>query len=111
LTKVILTDYITATTAAWILAVLFAFITNKFYVFQSKKTSIPVLSKELISFLFSRILSLGLDIFSMILLVGLLMVNDLVSKIFANILVVIFNYVLGKFFVFKRLSGSSDDQI
>jgi putative flippase GtrA len=108
LTKLLNTDFKTATTIAWILSVLFAFVTNKLYVFHSTGKNIFTISKELGSFLLSRLLSYGLDILSMILLVQILVINDLIAKVIANILVVIFNYLASKLFVFKQLASSDN---
>ena len=84
-TKVIPLDYKIAASLAWILAVLFAFVTNKFYVFQSRKTDIALLCREFSSFLFFRTLSYFADILSMIIMVEALLIPDdeeLVSIIF-----------------------------
>jgi putative flippase GtrA len=107
-TKLLNTDFKTATTIAWILSVLFAFVTNKLYVFHSTGKNIFTISKELGSFLLSRLLSYGLDILSMILLVQILVINDLIAKVIANILVVIFNYLASKLFVFKQLASGDN---
>ncbi len=109
LTRLFFADYKTATTIAWVMSVIFAFITNKLYVFQSKETNILVISRELGSFLLSRVLSYGLDIFSMILFVGIMKADDLISKVLINILVIIFNYLASKFFVFKGLTGRNHE--
>lgn len=95
-------DYKLATTIAWVTSVIFAFITNKLFVFESKSTSVLVLLKELASFLFFRILSYFLDIFSMILFIEYLYFNSIIAKILANILVVIFNYIASKLIIFKK---------
>lgn len=95
-------DYKLATTIAWVTSVIFAFITNKLFVFESKSTSVLVLLKELASFLFFRILSYFLDIFSMILFIEYLYFNSIIAKILANILVVIFNYLASKLIIFKK---------
>jgi len=101
LTRSLQADYKTATSAAWLVAVLFAYLTNKRYVFQSACTDLIALAREFGSFFLSRILSYGLDIFSMILLVGILRADDFLSKIAANAIVIVFNYLAGKFYVFK----------
>lgn len=103
--KLFSADYKVGTTVAWFLSVLFAFGTNKVFVFQSRQTSIVVISREFGSFLFSRVLSYGLDIMTMILLVSLIGINDVGAKLIANILVIIFNYMASKFFVFKSRRG------
>ncbi len=95
-------SYIFASIMAWIGAVVFAFITNKHFVFKVKETSGTF--KEFCKFISFRILSLLFDLFIMFILVDIFIVNDLVSKIIANIFVVILNYFFSKIFVFKKSS-------
>ena len=87
---------------AWIISVLFAFITNKLFVFESKNKTKTENIKEITSFFGFRLLSLVFDMGSMFLLINILKINDLLSKIFANILVVILNYIFSKLFIFKK---------
>ena len=83
---------------AWIISVLFAFITNKLFVFESKGNVL----KESISFFIVRLISLGLDMLCMYLLISVLSTNELLSKIITNVIVIILNYVFSKIFVFKK---------
>ncbi len=87
---------------AWILAVLFAFITNKLFVFNSRGKSRKENTKELISFFGFRIISLGIDMAAMYLLIDLLSSGEFVAKIISNIIVIILNYIFSKFFIFKK---------
>ncbi len=87
---------------AWILSVLFAFITNKLFVFESKNKSKKENVKEMTSFFGFRILSLLFDIGFMHLLVSILNIHEMISKILSNILVIILNYVFSKVFIFKK---------
>ncbi len=87
---------------AWFLSVLFAFITNKTFVFESKNGSRRDDTKELISFFGFRVLSLGIDMSSMYLMVQFLTIDDLIAKIVANIIVIIINYIFSKVFIFKK---------
>ena len=87
---------------AWILSVLFAFITNKLFVFESKGKSKKENTRELISFFGFRILSLGFDMGSMFLLIDILHVGEMISKVLANVLVIVLNYVFSKLFIFKK---------
>jgi putative flippase GtrA len=107
LTKLVKTDYMMATVLSWIVAVLFAFITNKLYVFNSTYTSFGQLVRELSSFLFFRLLSLLLDIGGMILLIEYVRIDDLVAKVVMNAFVIVFNYVASKYVIFKRKAHSS----
>lgn len=100
--KVFDMDYKLATTIAWIISVLFAFITNKLYVFKSKDTNIWSVTKEFLSFLFFRLLSYIMDIGMMILMVEWLKTDDLLAKIVANVFVVILNYFASRYVIFKK---------
>jgi len=103
LTNILGIDYKTATTIAWLVSVLFAFITNKLFVFHSMSKHFLPLVKELGAFILSRVASYGLDILTMITLIELLYINDFVAKIFANFVVVVFNYIISKYFVFRQV--------
>jgi putative flippase GtrA len=104
LTDLFIVHYTIATAASWFIAVLFAFITNKIYVFKSK--GMQNMAKELTSFIFFRVLSLGLDLGLMIFLVSTLKFDDLFSKIAVNIVIVIVNYALSKFVIFTKKNPS-----
>ena len=83
---------------AWVISVIFAFITNKLFVFRSNGNVL----KESISFFIVRIISLGIDMFSMYLLVNIINTNELLSKIITNIIVIVLNYIFSKLFVFNK---------
>jgi putative flippase GtrA len=95
-------DYKVATTIAWIISVAFAFITNKLYVFKSKKMNIIIVMKEMLAFIFFRLLSYFLDLITMIIAIEFMGIDDLYSKIMANVFVIIFNYFASKYVVFKN---------
>ncbi|MGL4874092.1 MAG: GtrA family protein, partial [Clostridium sp.] len=61
---------------AWFLSVLFAFLTNKFFVFNSKTTNIPTFLKEAFDFTLSRALTGALDMLLFNFLVLNLLIND-----------------------------------
>ena len=87
---------------AWILSVLFAFITNKIYVFNSKNYSFSIVLRELIDFVISRGATGILDLLLMYLFVSVIGIEDMISKIVINIIVIILNYILSKLYVFKN---------
>lgn len=101
-TKALGIDYKIAASLAWVAAVIFAFITNKLYVFKSAATSALAVAKELGSFLFFRILSYFVDIFSIIVLVEVLGVLDTISKIVASAIVAVCNYFASKYVIFRK---------
>lgn len=87
---------------SWILAVAFAFVTNKVFVFESKAKEKKAVIKELISFVTARLLTLGIE--EIILFVGcnLLNIDALIVKIIAQVVVIVSNYFLSKLFIFKK---------
>lgn len=84
---------------SWTFSVLFAYVTNRKYVFQSKNKKIL---KELFSFVSSRILTLILDMGIMFLWVTVLNGNDKIAKLFVQVIVIIANYIFSKIIVFKK---------
>ena len=87
---------------AWVLAVLFAFVTNKLYVFESKSKNAKTVTREAISFFAFRLLSLFIDMGIMYLMIDVLSWNELLAKVLANIVVIIVNYIFSKLFIFKK---------
>ena len=91
---------IAAEAIAWYTAVLFAFLTNKFFVFRHKDTK--HFFREFIVFLGARAFSGFVEIGGFSLLVGVLHFNDWIVKIAISVFVVISNYVLSKFLIFRK---------
>lgn len=83
---------------AWLLSVLFAFFTNKYFVFQDNRKC----SRMILSFLGLRLFSLLIDMGIMYLLIQVLSTHELVAKIVTNVFVVVVNYIFSKLFVFKK---------
>ena len=100
-----------ANALSWIFAVTVAFITNKLWVFDSKSWEIRLLFREAATFVGGRALTGVLELVAVPLLVGagmnqtLFGVEGLPAKMSVSILVVIANYVLGKFVSFKNKPG------
>ncbi|HBG2474244.1 TPA: GtrA family protein, partial [Clostridioides difficile] len=101
-TRVILFNFMVANALAWILAVLFAYVTNKFFVFESKRIEIKFLFKEFLSFVSFRLLSGVVEMLIMYVMIDLLFVNDVIVKIFTNIVVIVLNYLFSKMIIFKN---------
>ena len=83
-------DYKMATTIAWIISVAFAFFMNKWYVFDSKSVNQYKAMKEFFSFFLYRIFSLLLDLLAMFVLIEVFSISNALSKLIANIFVILF---------------------
>lgn len=92
---------VTATAAAWIIAVLFAYFTNRKWVFASKADGFAEKFRECSAFFASRIFSGLADIGIMYAAVDLMGYDGRIVKLLSNILVIVLNYIFSKFLVFK----------
>ncbi len=96
-------DEVISSGLSWFCSVLFAYITNKLFVFDSKTTNKKELIKEAISFFLARVVSgILCDVGTFALMVKVLHINDIVSKVVTQVMVVIMNYVFSKFIVFRK---------
>ena len=87
---------------AWVVAVAFAYLTNKPFVFKSHDWSARTVLPELGKFLGCRVSSGLLETGLLALCVDMLRWNGLLMKIVTSVLVVIINYLGSKFLVFQE---------
>lgn len=90
-----------STILAWLAAVVFAFVTNKVFVFESKREGITEFLHEFTAFFGCRILTGVLDVVVMIVAVDVLGKSSLIWKFISNVIVTILNYVASKFYIFR----------
>lgn len=107
LSYMVLTDlfhvpYLWATVVSQVLAVLFAYVTNRKWVFESKARGTAAVAREMGKFFGCRAMAFVLDVALMWIGVDLLHVNDKAMKLVANVVIVIVNYVSSKLVVFKK---------
>ncbi len=101
-------DMTVSNAAAWFMAVLFAFITNKIWVFESKSWEMPFVIREMFSFYGARILTGLIEIFapSFLFWLGLdqslFGIKGFAAKILVSVVVVILNYIFSKLLVFRE---------
>ena len=107
--------YLISNVFAWFFSVVFAYTTNKVFVFESKDWGYKTLLKEVTSFFSSRVLTFLIEEFGLYLLVDIVNLKNLrldiyvidisgemIAKIIISVLVVILNYVFSKLFIFKH---------
>ena len=107
--------YLLHNAIAWVAGVLFAYITNKLFVFNSKSWRASVVVKESLQFVAARLFSFFVEEMGLLLLVDVLKAGEYtlnlkiisingagVSKIFLAVVVVILNYIFSKFIIFKK---------
>lgn len=104
--------YMAATVLSWVLTVVFAYWTNRTFVFKSRNKDISAIVKEFISFIGARVATEVLEIVLMYVMVDLLAINDKISKLVCQTIVILANYVLSKIWIFKdkeKVEAAHDD--
>lgn len=86
---------------SFIISVIFAYITNKLYVFNSKTKGFVNIAKEITSFTGCRIFTEFISIGMMNLAVKF-SINDVFMKVLANIVVIVLNFVFSKILIFRK---------
>ena len=87
---------------AWCVAVLFAFLTNKPFVFESKDWSAKTVVPEFTKFVGTRVASGLMETVILMVAVDMLGWNGVIWKLVPNVIVVILNYIGSKLLVFRR---------
>lgn len=95
---------------SWVLACLFAYCTNRKWVFESKSKKIL---KEMTKFFIARLATLGLEMLIMFIFVTLLKLNSdmwvVVWTIVSQVLIIIGNYILSKLMVFRTRENQTKE--
>ena len=94
-------NYLISNAIAWIISVVFAYITNKFFVFNSSYINKDVIIEEFIKFMNFRLISGLSEVVLLFLFVDLLLMNDIVAKLIIGVLVALINFIFSKVFIFK----------
>lgn len=81
-----------------ILAIVFAYFTNRKYVFKSKEKN---MFKEFVAFASSRGLTFAFDMASFFIFASVLNYNEMIVKTIISIAVILLNYIISKVYVFK----------
>lgn len=86
-----------ANIVSWVCAVVFAFLANRKYVFESKNSNV---FQEAFKFVGARVTTLLIDMICMGVMVSVIGLNDKIAKLLVQFIVLVLNYVLSKFWVF-----------
>ena len=94
--------YLIANVIAWVVSVLFAFVTNKLFVFESTSWKSAVVFPEMGGFFLARVATGVVDMVLMWLLIDIIQTGDMFAKILVNVIVVVLNYVASKLWIFRK---------
>lgn len=91
--------YVVSNVISWVVTVIVVYVLNRKYVFKSKSEKI---FKEFLMFVLARIFTLFLETATIWLVVDVIHGNDIVGKFLGQFVVIVSNYILSKFIIFKR---------
>lgn len=89
-------------TIAWVAAVLFAFVTNKWWVFNSHTLVPSEVWKEFVSFTICRIATFLFNLAAIVVMVDWMGIEFFISKLVISVVVVILNYIFSKILIFAK---------
>lgn len=95
-------DITEANTAAILLSILFAYVVNKLFVFEHRTSSVPAFLKEAGSFIGMRLGTMAVEVLGVLLLCSIWGVPDMAAKIAIQFVILVLNYLISRFFVFKE---------
>lgn len=93
---------VSANGIALALSILFAYVTNKLFVFESKTVTLRETAKEFISFIACRIVTGVLDMAIMYVSIDVLHFPNMLMKIVTNVIVIVLNFVFSKLIIFRN---------
>ena len=96
--------YLIANVIAWVAAVIFAYVVNKKFVFESQKSGAREVAREFAAFVASRVFSFIIEEFLLWLSVDIAGIDEKIAKIVVAVITVILNYITGKLLVFRKSS-------
>ncbi len=94
--------YMAATAISWVLTVVFAYWTNRTFVFKSKNAGAAGILKEFTAFVGARVATGVLELVLMYLMVDVAAVNSYIAKFICQVVVILANYFLSKLWIFKE---------
>ena len=95
-------NYLAATAVSWVAAVLFAYVTNRKWVFESKVSGFMPILREMAVFVGCRVFSGVMDMGIMFISVDMIGISDRIAKFVTQVAVVVLNYIFSKIIIFRN---------
>lgn len=102
-------DITAANTVAILIAILFAYVVNKLFVFEHRAGSLSALIKEAGSFIGMRLGTMVVEVLGVVLLSSIWGMHDMLAKLLIQVVIMILNYLISRFVVFKDETSLSEE--
>ena len=96
-------DMTLANVIAIFLSILFAYVVNKQFVFESKTTGARQLLTEMGSFIGMRLSTMFIEVFGVVFLSCLFAIPEVISKLALQVVVLVLNYIFSKVWIFRKV--------
>ena len=93
---------------SWIITVIVMYVMNRYFVFVKHAKGFAAILREIVSFVSARIFTLLLETLIVWLGIDVMHLNAIIIKTFAQILVIVLNYVFSKLFIFRNTDKSDN---
>ena len=100
--NIMMLDEQIANIITWVICVIFAYLTNRTFVFKSKTTGAKAVTKEFVDFTAARLATLVLENAVLFVCIDLFLWHNMLAKLLGQFLVIVSNYVLSKLWIFKK---------
>lgn len=87
---------------SWVICVIFTYLTNRIFVFQSKVKGWKNIFKEFKDFVTARLLTLVMENVILFVMIDLLTINNMIAKLVGQFVVIVSNYILSKLWIFRK---------
>jgi len=94
--------YLIANAIAFVVAVIFAYVVNRNFVFGNKVSGVGNVAKQFVTFFATRLLSFGIEEILLLISVDVIGISEYIAKWPVAVVVVVLNYIFGKLIVFKK---------
>lgn len=101
-TRILMIEQNMSNIISWVVAVIFAYVANKLWVFHSKSNHIREELDKIVKFVGARVVTLGIEAGGFYLMYTMMGIHDLITKAFLSIFVILVNYVFSKLIIFKK---------
>lgn len=91
-----------ANVLSWIICVIFAYLTNRTFVFKSKVKGFANIVIEFKDFVVARVLTLVMENAILFVMIDLMTINNMIAKLVGQFVVIVSNYFLSKLWIFKK---------
>ena len=95
-------DELLANIIAWVITVIFAYVTNTIWVFSARPTSFKSMIIQICQFFSGRIITLIIEEVLLLIFISIMGFNSIIVKFISQVIVIVMNYIISKIWVYRE---------